>query len=71
VTDRLQGVWVAFERDIREDDAEPLIEAIKQLRGVLSVEANVSDYEDWFARQRVRRELTDRLWAVLHPKEEA
>jgi hypothetical protein len=69
MTDRLKGVWVAFDRDIRTDDAEPLIEAIKQLRGVLSVTANVSDADDWMARERIRQELREQLWEVLRPKD--
>jgi hypothetical protein len=65
MTDRLKGAWVAFDADIREDDAEALIEAIKQLRHVQAVEPSVSDPEDWMARERVRRELGEKLWAVL------
>lgn len=37
MTDRLLGVWVAFEKDIRVDDVKPLIAAIKQMKGVLAV----------------------------------
>ena len=29
MADRLSGVWVAFDQDIREDDAEGMIEAIR------------------------------------------
>lgn len=68
MTDRLKGVWVAFDHDIRDDDAEPLINAIRQLRGVLSVEPSISDPSDWNARQRVHHELAEKLWAVIHPK---
>jgi hypothetical protein len=69
MTDRVKGVWVAFDHDIRSDDAEPLIEAIKRLRGVQSVEESITDAGDWMARERARHELIEKLWAVLHPKE--
>lgn len=69
MTDRLNGVWVAFENDIREDDAESLINAIKRLRGVLSVKTNVVDFNGWIAEERVRRELGEKLLSILAPKE--
>lgn len=70
MTDRLKGVWVAFEDDIRTDDAEATINAIKQIRGVLAVEPSVRVTEDWFARERVRRELGTKLWEILYPSKE-
>ena len=68
MTDRLTGVFVVFEEDLREDDAEPIIDAIKQIRGVLGVESQVSDMTNWAAEARVRQKLTRELWSVLHPK---
>lgn len=65
MTDRIKGFWVALERDIRDDDVQPIIDAVRQLRGVLAVEANVASPADWINRQRVRRELEERLWAAL------
>lgn len=70
MTARIKGCWVAFERDVREDDAESLIGAIRQLRGVLAVEASVAEPADWIATERIRRELSEKLWAVLHPRTE-
>ncbi len=43
MTDRLNALIVILEHDIREDDAEPIINAIQQLRGVLQVEPHVAD----------------------------
>ncbi len=68
MTDRLNGVFVTFERDIRTDDAEGLIAAIRQLRGVLDVAPNVSDYGTHVAQTRARTDLGEKLWAVLYPK---
>jgi hypothetical protein len=65
MTDRLQGVYVAFDVDIREDDAKDIIAAISQIRHVLRVEPSVVDLSDFVARERVRRELTDKLWEIL------
>lgn len=71
MTDRIKGVYVAFEQDLRTDDVEPLLEAIKQLRGVLSVEPKVRSFNDWVAQERVRRELGEKIWEVLYPKEKS
>jgi hypothetical protein len=67
VTTRVKGCWVAFEADLREDDAAPLLAAIRQLRGVLAVELEPQTPSDWIAAQRVRHELLSKLWAVLNP----
>lgn len=69
MTDRLKGVWVAFDRDIREDDAEGLINAIRCLRHVVGVKRSVASSDDWINRQRIRSELRERLWDALADKE--
>ena len=66
MTDCFHTLTVVLERDTRNDDCEPLIEAIKQLRGVLSVEGQISDYRTHMAEQRARRELGEKLFEVLH-----
>lgn len=67
MTERIRGCWVAFERDIRVDDVEPLIEAIKRLRGVQAVEEKVADDRDWMARERAIAELRDKMKHILWP----
>ena len=68
MTTRVKALTVALEEDIREDDVEQLVMAIKRLRGVLAVDTAAADPVDFVARERVRRELTGKLWDVLHPK---
>lgn len=68
MTDRYNAVVVTFDRDIREDDAEAIINAIRMLKGVLAVTPNVSDINMHVAESRVKRELTDRLYDVLNGK---
>lgn len=69
MTTRLKGFTVVLEEDMREDDAEPLRLAIAQMRGVLSVAPVEKDIDDYFAMERVRRELGMKLWEILYPKE--
>lgn len=69
MTDRINGLYVILEKDIREDDVEDLVNAIRLLRGVLKVETHVADFDEAIARARVRSELTGKLWDVLNKKE--
>ncbi len=69
MTDILKGCTVAFDRDIREDDAEAVLNAIRMIKGVLSVSPSLSEPGDWAAGERLRRELGDKLWAVIYPKD--
>lgn len=68
MTDRYNTLTVVLEKDIRDDDAEALLTAIRQLRGVLSVNGNVADLTAYMAEERAKRELGDKLWQVLYPK---
>lgn len=68
MTDRLKGLTVAFDHDIREDDAEAIVNAIKMIKGVVDVKPTYATSEDWINRERIRRELGAALWDVLYPK---
>ena len=68
MTDRYNALTVVLEKDIRKDDAEALLRAIRQLRGVLDVTGHVADTDSYTAQERVRRELGEKLWNVLYPK---
>jgi hypothetical protein len=65
VTDRLNGFYVVLERDIRTDDVEPLLDAVRCLRGVLSVRPNVANWESQVAEDRAKRELVTKIYEVL------
>ncbi len=47
MTDRIKGVLITFDRDIRDDDAEPIIEALKMIKGVFVVKPYISGAEDY------------------------
>lgn len=70
MADRYNALTVVLEEDIREDDAEPLMHAIKMLKGVQHVSGNVAGLSDHTARIRARQELAEKLIAVLYPPEE-
>ena len=68
MTDRLKGVTVAFDEDIREDDAESIINAILALKHVQHVTTLLTGVDDWINRQRIRHELAEKLLEVVREK---
>jgi len=65
MTERVKGLWVAFEKDIREDDVQPLIAAIRQFRGVADVTTNIASHEDWLNRTQIQLEIRRKLFDAL------
>jgi len=69
MTDRYHALTVILEKDIRSDDAESLISAIKMIKGVLNVKPRISDATTWMAEERARMELGKKLLDILYPKD--
>lgn len=67
MSDRIKALTVVLEQDMREDEVAPLIAAIKYLRNVSSVTAEVADQDLYVATTRVRRELTEKLLQIVYP----
>ena len=65
MTDRYSSIVVVFEENIRDDDAENLLTAIRMLRGVLSVTPNIANTTEHIAYMRVRSEMLDKLLDVV------
>ena len=68
MTTRFATLTVALSTDLRDDDAQSLIDAIKMLRGVADVKGDVSDPGQWLAETRVRSEICERLLAAVFQK---
>lgn len=65
MTDRVKGLTIILDHDIRTDDIEPLIEAISLLRGVAKVTQVMTTSDDYFNRERIRLELEEQLYQAL------
>jgi hypothetical protein len=61
MTDRIHSITLVLDEDIREDDVQPLLDACRMLRHVISVTPNVSDFELHTAEERTRRRVVDEL----------
>jgi hypothetical protein len=69
VTDRFKGVTVTFDRDIRDDDAEYIINAIRMIKGIIDVTPSVTNFDDYMNRARIRHEIEDKIWKALRETE--
>lgn len=58
MTTRHSGYVVALEDDIREDDAEHVLNALRMVKGVMSVQAIETDR----GQQFIAEERLDRKW---------
>lgn len=67
MTNRISSITVVLAHDTRDDDAERLLDAIRQFRGVASATPNISDITQHVADERARRALGDALWSVIYP----
>lgn len=65
MTDRIKGFTVVLDKDIRVDDIEFVVNAIKIIKGVIGVESLVVDHSDYIARTRYRREVIEKINNVL------
>ena len=65
MTTRIKGLYVALERDMRSDDVQGLLDAIRHLRYVADVTADEVDFIDFAARAHVRADVGEQILTVL------
>jgi len=65
MTDKIKGLVVTFEKDIRDDDVVELVNAISLLKGVVSVKKSIGNVDDQMNRERVEHNLKIKLFEVL------
>lgn len=61
MTDRVSGFVVTLKQDIREDDVESTLDAIRHIKGVLGVMPVVTSASDHINRSRVQQEAGQRV----------
>lgn len=65
MADRVKGFTVTLEKDIRIDDVEEILNAVRCIKGVLHVEPSLSTHEDFMAQVRIKTELRHKLYEIL------
>lgn len=68
MTDRHAAYVVTLAKDMREDNAEAVMTALRMVRGVISVEPVQANIDQMIAMGRVNAEWTDRLFDLLRNK---
>jgi len=69
MTDRIKGLTVSLEPNIREDDAETIINAIKMIRGVNGVETHVADIDHYMAVQTFRHDIGSKIIDIIFDRD--
>lgn len=65
----MNRISVALEKNVRTDDVEGLVNAIRHMRGVMAVEAQIVDYgTEMVTEMRVKNELWDKIHEVFYPR---
>lgn len=65
MTDRIKGFTVILDKDYRDDDASEIMIALQNIRGVTKVSPLIVSPEDHMARERIKREIIDKIWKLL------
>lgn len=68
MTDSYFAITVLLEKDVREDDIEHILNAIRMIKRVMKVEPLIANPELDAAEERVRREYRDKLYDIIWPK---
>ena len=61
MTDRHAGYVVVLDKNLREDDAQPILDAIRMIKGVVSVVPERGDAQLAIAEQRAIRRLYEKM----------
>jgi hypothetical protein len=65
MTDRVKGFIVTLDTDIRIDEIQTVMQAIRCMRRVANVEPSIVDPSDWINQQRVKSEIRDKMYYFI------
>lgn len=65
MSERHAGYIVTLADDIRADDAEHILTALRMISGVVSVKPVAADFSQVVARERVHAEVREKVLALL------
>ena len=61
MTDRAKGFTIALKEDIRVDDMDSILNALKMVKGVLKVEPIINDGTEIITEMRLKNEFKQKL----------
>lgn len=65
MTDRVHSFQVVLEEDIRIDDIELVVNALRMVKGVLAVEPIVTDFAAAMAEVRAKDQMREKLITLV------
>lgn len=65
---RANTITVVREKETRIDDLDSILDSIKMIKGVATADANVTNIGDYWAVEKARWELTNKMWEGIYPK---
>jgi hypothetical protein len=70
MSDRIYAYTVILDGEYKDEDVEQVQHAIEMIKGVRSVTPQVSNPEIYFAKQKIRDEIGEKIINIIYPKEE-
>jgi len=65
MTDRAKGFTITLEQDIRVDNMDYVLNALKMVKGVADVKPIINDSSTFVAERRLATELRDKLYDFI------
>lgn len=65
MSDKVKGFVVALENDLREDEIEHVINAIKMVKGVVNVEPIKTTSHDQIFQLRIKAEMRNKFYDFI------
>ena len=65
MSDKYCGFTVALNTSMGAEDAHRLMDAIQMIKGVISVSGIIDNPEHWIHEQKVRHDLTMKLYKIV------
>jgi hypothetical protein len=65
MTDRVDSATVVFDKDIRDDDIQPLLLALGLMKHVIAVKPHIVDIHQFVADERANKRWSDKLVELL------
>jgi hypothetical protein len=65
MTDRVKGLVVTLDKDYRVDDVQAIVDAVKMVKGVLTVDTAIANLDDHMNRERMTQRFREILYDLL------
>ena len=66
MTNKVKGFTVTLDEDMRDDDFESILTAVRMIKGVIHVEPTLVTSEDHMNRQLIKSKMLTKMFKLLH-----